>query len=174
MIPKYLKDSAAFDSFRLTLKQIPCSHCHSTDNLICHGFLRGYGVGSNLIIRGWRIFCSNRKRRLGCGKTIPILLSQHLYRRTVTASLLTLFLKNIHNGFSLTRSWPACSHTVECASHLWRSWEKIQFQIRSRLSTVAAPPSSSLIDHLKQTIEHFFSCFGSVADFQEHFQDSFL
>jgi hypothetical protein len=58
------------------LKLTPCSHCRQTGALIGHGLLRGYAErSSDVVVRGRRIFCSNRDQRPGCGRTFSVLLS---------------------------------------------------------------------------------------------------
>lgn len=174
MIPSYLRSLTCFDSFGLTLKGISCPHCHGVGALIRHGFLRGYGEGSRRIQRGWRIFCSNRQLRRGCGHTHALLLADYLYRRSVTASTLTRFLKNLLAGLSLYAAWPVCPQGVECGLRLWRCWKASQPRIRSLLCPVATAPASLQTNPLLQTVEHLLSLFPCVQDFHLRLQKSLL
>jgi len=66
----FVGSAVAFDEYRTHLKSVSCPHCRAVDNLNRHGFLRGYAEeGSDRVVRCWRIFCSNRGRRRGCGRT---------------------------------------------------------------------------------------------------------
>ncbi len=170
----YLQSPQCFESYRLKLKQISCPHCHGVGFLIRHGFLRGYGSGSEIIRRGWRLFCSNRQRRRGCGRTHGVLLAEYLARRSVTASVMTGFLKNRMTGLSLTASWPICTQGVECAMRIWGAWKKFQAAIRCALCSLCCAPASAQRNPLLQTAEHLFFLFPSVSDFQLHFQKPFF
>ncbi len=174
MNPSYLQSLACFQSFRLTLKRIACPHCRGVGALIRHGFLRGYGEGSRRIQRGWRIFCSNRQLRRGCGHTHALLLADYLYRRSVTAGTLTGFLKNLLSGLSLHAAWPMCPQGVECGLRLWRTWKCSQTRLRSLLCPVAPVPASLQTNPLLQTLEHLLGLFPSVQDFHLRLQKSLL
>lgn len=174
MTLSYLKDLACFESYRLTLTQSACPQCHAVGFLIRHGFLLGYGFGSEIIQRGWRIFCSNRQRRRGCGRTHALLIAKYIYRRSVTTSTVTGFLKNLLTGFSLAQAWPVCAQSIECARQIWRAWKRSQTRIRSLLCSLAPAALSHQSNPFVQTLEHLFNLFGSVSHFQLHFQKALL
>ena len=52
-------------------------------------------------VRGQRVFCSNRGRRGGCGRTFALVLAEVLPRHTVTAPLLWRWLVSWLAGLSL-------------------------------------------------------------------------
>lgn len=171
MKQRYVENLDDFKSFSLKLPQEPCPHCRQQGYLIRNGTLKGYGKDAiERIIRGWRIYCSNRNRRKGCGRTFPVMLSDFLPRRQVTATILNLFLSNLLRGLSVALAWPPCSHGVECAYKLRRLLTRNPFQLRTLLFSKARAPDHPDPSPLMQTLAHLFSCFKSVAAFHLHFQ----
>jgi hypothetical protein len=142
--------------------------------------LRGYGEGTaEKIRRGWRVYCSNRGRKTGCGKTYAVLLAIHLYRRIVGAGRLWGFLKEILSGKKIGQAWEtvASPFCLETGYKLWAGFLRNQSAIRVALHAVAAPARSDR-DPILQTIEHMRAVFPRadcpVVAFQQSFQRSFL
>jgi hypothetical protein len=180
-VASYVADTAHFDQCRRDLKQTHCPHCHQVGFLICHGFLRGYGQHpTQKIQRGWRVFCSNRAKREGCGRTHGILLAHVLRRRTVSASVVWSFFERVLSGLNLHAAWRTVggAFCAECAYRLWNAWEGAQTWIRSRLCRVATPVASSADHFLLHTLEHLRRAFGTaqnpISAFQLHFQKPFF
>lgn len=178
---RYVSSVVEFEKYRTQLKSVPCPHCHSVGNLNRHGSLRGYGdQGSEKVQRGWRILCSNRYRRKGCGHTYSVLLADFLKRRIVTASRLWKFLEGILSGLSIKTAWekiapPFC---LEYGYRLWRKFRDLQSEIRSLLCRKSDPKLSSLKNPFLQTLQHLQNVFSSsscpISAFQIHFQQPFL
>lgn len=178
---RYVSSVVEFEKYRTQLKFLPCPHCHCVGNLNGHGFLRGYGDrGSERVQRGWRIFCSNRHRRKGCGRTYSVLLANFLKRRTVTACRLWKFLDGILSGLSIKTAWEkiASPFSLECGYRLWKKFRSLQSQIRSLLCRKGDPKFSSSKNPLLQTLEHLRDVFSSsscpISAFQFHFQTPFF
>jgi hypothetical protein len=176
----YVTTQAEYDKFREKLKESVCPRCSAVGCLIRHGYLRGYGeTAVETIQRGWRVFCSNRGRKQGCGGTYAILLAHHLYRRLVGASRLWTFLKGILAGASVKSAWEAgtASFSLEAGYKLWASYLRNQSAIRVRLHSLARPVSSAVAPAL-QTIAHLNAAFPQadcpVTAFQRWFQSPFL
>lgn len=178
----YVADSAEFDCHRDRLKLRPCPHCRAVGYLVRHGYLRGYGDHcSEKIRRGWRVFCSNRGKRDGCGKTYAVLLSTCLYQRRVDAGRLWNFLRAILEGASRQHAWEtvAASFCMETGYKLWASFIRNQSHLRSFLHRWVKPvamdsivaPTLQLIAHLKAAFPRS-SC--PAASFQNTLQQAFL
>lgn len=178
----YVADAEAFDGHRDRLKLRPCPHCRAVGFLICHGFLRGYGDHcSEKIQRGWRVYCSNRGRKSGCGRTYAVLLSICLFHRRVGAERLWNFLRAILGGVSRQPAWErvAAPFCVETGYKLWASFIRNQSHLRSFLHRRVKPvalerivaPALQLIAHLKAIFPRS-SC--PVASFQNTLQQAFL
>ncbi|PTY02982.1 hypothetical protein DB346_07675 [Verrucomicrobia bacterium LW23] len=139
-----------------------------------HGYLRGYDVEAQVVaeaggdlasarmVRGWRVFCSNRRRRAGCGRTHPVLRAGVLWGRVATALLLWKFLLQmlLQAGTGAGRAaskapcvataWrlACCNHVVPplsgaCGCRLWRVWRWAQPWIRSCLCRRGTSPPVS-------------------------------
>jgi hypothetical protein len=183
MRPKtlYVSTQAEFDKHKETLKQMPCPMCRAIGNLNRHGYLKGHGEKANdEVRRGWRIFCSDRNCRTGCGKTYSILTACFLYRRMVDAKRLWLMLCGVLRGLSRKAAWEKVSYPfcLETGYRLWDAFKTGQTFIRTALLRAGSPPKmASLVPDL-QVIEHLRSTFADsdcpVSDFQARFQAPFL
>jgi hypothetical protein len=178
---RYVASAEDFAAYRQRLKFQSCPHCHTVGDLIGHGYLRGYGAqGSERIRRGWRIFCSDRGRRQGCGRTHSILLAQFAPRRLVTAEILFRFLQAIRRGLTRKAAWErlAAPWTLQTAYRLWQEFAQRQAPLRSLLCRQTPPPACLASNPLFQLVDHLASAFPKaacpIATFHLHFQQSFL
>lgn len=177
----YVSTEADFDKCMEKLKQSPCPRCRVVGCLIRHGYLWGKAEkGNQSVKRGWRVYCSRRGRRRGCGKTRSIRLAGTLSRRMVDARRLWGLLLGVRDGLCRYAAWqkvasPFCVHT---GYRLWEAWIRSQSFIRSTLCRVAAPPLVKSGDSFADLLGHLRAVFpGSdcpVADFQVRFQTAFL
>lgn len=100
-----------------TVKSEPCRHCKKNGHLKSHGALRGIHISEpKMVIRGIRIYCSNRYSNMGCGRTFSVLFSSMLPALTVRAKHLSLFFKALL--------------TVNCVHAAWHS-SRIPYSLRS-------------------------------------------
>lgn len=176
----YVSTQAEYDKHKEKLKAMACPKCRAVGCLIRHGHLRGYGeAAAETIQRGWRVFCSNRGQKQGCGGTYAILLAHHLYRRLVGARRLWTFLMGILTGSNIKSAWEAVASafSLETGYKLWARYLRSQSAIRVRLHALCVPVKSAL-DPLRQTIAHLKAAFPHaacpVASFQIAFQRPFL
>lgn len=175
-----LEDVAAFFS---RLKLLICPHCKCIGFLIRHGYLRGNAEdhGTAIIKRGCRVFCSNRNRRNGCGRTFSILYSKFIKNRTVTAKTVSRFLSNIAKGKNLLRAFTETGSSFVASScyRVFNRFKLAQARIRTLLMSALPPPDGvGLLDPVVQTILHLNSVFPlsscPVSAFQSRFQVSFI
>jgi len=179
----YVNSSAEYDKHKQALKHVLCPKCGVMGCLIRHGYLRGYGDGcAEKIQRGWRVYCSNRGLKKGCGKTYSILLAIHLYRRLVNAGRLWEFLKGVLDGSSIKKAWEkvASPFGLETGYKLWASFIRNQSHVRAHLHRLDKPvhfparvsePALQLILHLQSAFRPS-AC--PAASFQTVFQRAFL
>jgi hypothetical protein len=177
----YVSTHAEYDKHKEKLKQTPCPRCRVIGCLIRHGYLWGKAdQGSQRPKRGWRIFCSDRDRRKGCGKTYSILLARTLRHRMVDAHRLWRLLRGVVEGLSLYAAWdkvasPFCTHT---GYRLWQAFTRSQSLIRSMLWRAGRPPGTTCRDSRGELMRHLRAVFPTsvcpVADFQVRFQTGFL
>jgi hypothetical protein len=176
----YLHDAAALDTFHQNLKLRSCPSCAQTGFLIFHGPLVGYGgQGSERQKRGHRVFCSNRQRKRGCGKTFSVLLSLLIKARIIPAALVVSFISRVLAGTCRQAAWFSSVHgfSLESGYRIWRDWMAGQSYLRTWLCRKIPPPQEAR-DGLAQTWDHLRRAFAGrpcpIAAFQEHFQQPFF
>ena len=177
----FIASAVEFEVYRLKLKSVSCPHCHAVGYLIGHGYLRGYNDGKpEKEVRGWRIFCSNRHRRRGCGHTHSILQSQWIYQRCVSAKRIWQLLQAILGGLRVHAAWQRTRgcFSLKCGYRLWRAFFLSQSAIRSLLCRTSHPATLPEQKPYLQTIAHLRDVFirsdCPVSAFQEYFQRGFL
>jgi hypothetical protein len=147
-----------------------------------HSLLRGNDPDqpSAESVRGQRVFCSNRGKRGGCGRTFSLLLADVLPRHTFTASRVWSWLVELLAGLSVKAAAEKLRLPFALES-VYRLGRKLRQQLthwRTRLCREQPPPASGWTDPLLQTVEHFQCVFaGEVcppAAFQLRFQQSFV
>lgn len=183
MLPGFYRRESEFHTVHLRLKQQPCPHCKRTGALILHGYLHGYDLTkvNKRMIRGHRIFCSNRNRRRGCGRTFSVVLAVLLKRFVVQTSHLWSFLRNIVDGMNTFQAFNTDKIPLSRTS-IYRLYKRVYFHqssIRSLLLKRSAPPRDiQQRNPLIKTIRHIQLAFkrrtNPPAAFQYHFQRSFL
>jgi hypothetical protein len=178
----YVRDTAALQTFHRNLKLRACPHCRQTGFLIFHGALIGYGLSAHAReFRGQRIFCSNRFRKAGCGRTFSVLFSLLLKARMIPARLVVGFISRVLAGAGRKVAWHSMPHSfsLESGYRLWRDWVAGQTHLRGWLCRkIPAPPRPMAGDPLAETWRHLQRAFAGrpcpVAAFQEHFQQPFF
>ncbi len=177
----YVTSPEEYDNHKGKLKFVPCPYCRAVGYLIGHGYLRGRGEGaSDEVRRGWRVFCSSRNRRKGCGRTYCVLLAQFMSRRMVSSAKLWHLIDGIRKGLSVKAAWEKVSSPfcLETGYRLCHAFARSQTFIRSLLLRAGALPKFSSAEPLLQVIEHLRALFPQsacpVADFQIRFQTAFL
>ena len=84
-----------------SLKQLRCPLCGAAETLNRHSKLQGNDPDTNCggqVQRGQRVWCSNRGRRGGCGRSVSIFLAEVLPRHTVRAPALWSLLDRLLAG----------------------------------------------------------------------------
>jgi len=130
-------------------------------------------------VRGQRVFCSNRGRRGGCGKTFSIFLADTLPRHTLTATLLWQWLIQKLAGLSGKAAAEKANlpFALETVYRVGRKLRGSLDGLRTLLFGKQAPPASVQADPVLQSVEHLQSVFPQEcppAAFQLHFQVPFL
>ena len=151
--------------------------------LIMHGYLYGYDEVCNEygMTRGRRIFCSNRNKRTGCGRTINLLKSIIIKSFTITASAISRFLDNIIKGFNILTAFRLLNLKAGKSTpyRLFERFRSRQPEIRTVLYKIIKPSDNMPHDDpALQTIEHlgkaFINCECAVSSFQYTSQISFF
>jgi len=179
--PRFVADEAHLANFLAGLKLITCPHCGCAETLNAHGPLRGYMErSSELVLRGWRVYCANRGRRAGCGRTFSALFSEVLWGFVMRAETLLRFVLEVLGGASRASAWRRGSSGFSLRSgyRLWKRLSAEQPRLRSLLCRHTPPvpstssePLQALRLHLEAALPQAESLFAS---FQLHFQQPLL
>jgi hypothetical protein len=172
---RFVRDEPALAGVLLDLKLTCCPHCRRTGALIGHGLLRGYAEqASELVVRGRRVFCSDRGQRPGCGRTFSVLLSTVLYGFVVRSLTLFRFADAVLNGLTRRTAWLSTLHAVlslSSAYRLWRRLHEAQSPLRTGLSVEVPAPVCSAREPLAQVFAHLGTVVGaSDTDLLEAYQ----
>jgi hypothetical protein len=165
-----------------SLKQQRCPRCGKIETLNRHSLLRGNdpAQASGQVVRGQRVFCSNRGQRGGCGGTFSLVLADVLPRHTLNASLVWRWLVEVLAGLSIKAAAEKLRlpFALETVYRLRRGLQRSLDLMRTRLCREQPPPASTNTDPLLQTVEHLRTVFPDsecpLAAFQLHFQRPFL
>jgi len=171
------------------LKQQRCPHCGKFGTLNRHSLLsgKGFGIQCQRLPRGQRVYCSNRRRKRGCGRTFSIYLCTTLPRHGVDALTLSRLLAGLLGGLSLK-----CAAESLRAPFALETFYHLRKRLRLRMDALRAlllrqtgpPPPCGRADPFLHTLAHLRAAFradvpdggraGSCAWFQLHFQRPFL
>lgn len=182
------------DEFLLNLKITQCPHCKKVGTLNRHGVLRGYDENNlkQKTIRARRVFCSNRYRADGCGRTFSVWIADKVKRLFLSADQLWAFLKQVNATNSKRRAFEKLNSSMnESAPYrIWLRFQKAQSSIRTALASVCLPPkpvcpppeidSTQLTDRpADNTLAHLSEAFAGhrlnpIAAFQLAFQTFFI
>ena len=167
------------------LKQTSCPHCKIVGTLIRHGVLTGFDDSNpqRQAIRARRIFCSNRYRRRGCGRTFSVWLAHTIRRQSLSARTLWWFLQR-----AVTGSIAAAIRTTNCRrsertfQRIWKRFDRAQSAIRTALLGRGPPPAFAAEPFHRpvaaQVLAHLQATFPSddcpIAAFQQAMQVFFI
>ena len=167
-LPRYYKDETDFSKIQKNLYRYQCPHCLHFGYLILHGYLTGY-IDSALVNKqrtGHRVFCSNRYRKRGCGRTICVTPATHMHGSSYSTNLIWMFLCLIHKGFNISQSHRrlnACC-TISWAFNILRRIKQNLPRIRSGLLYYRGPPNHDGDSEIIHTIAHLIHCFPNASN----------
>jgi hypothetical protein len=151
------------DDLLAKLKMILCPHCMRVGALIKHGFLRGYDPNHlrNKTVRAARVFCSNRRRATGCGRTFSVWIAQRIKHLFLSAESLWQFLKAAVDSGNKLQAFRNlnCGLSDSAAYHIWRRFSNAQPAIRTALIGLCKPPQMVSDCPAKLTLAHLAEAF---------------
>lgn len=165
------------------LKTMACPHCKQVGSLIRHGFLRGYDQEQlrGKTVRARRVFCNNRQRAAGCGRTFSVWIADKIKRLFLTADSLWEFLQQaVRTGNKLQAFRSLESRLSDSAAYrIWKRFDKAQSAIRTALNTLCKPPQIASKQPAELTLAHLLAAFdqhplGPIAAFQVTLQTFFV
>lgn len=125
------------------LKHTSCPHCNTVGALIRHGTLSGFDdrTPPRITIRARRIYCSNRYRRRGCGRTFSVRLAHTIRRLSLSTRTLWGFLRRaVSAGIASAIRDTNCPRSDRTLQRIWRRFDRAQSAIRTALLTRGPPP----------------------------------
>jgi hypothetical protein len=132
-------------TFAERLKQMRCPHCKVVGTLIRHGSLHGCDENHHKQLRAWRVFCSNRNARPGCGRTFSVWLADRIRRLSLSAGALWQFLQAALAGSILAAGRALnCKLNERTWQRLWNRFNLAQSKIRTALCGCGPPPQPPL------------------------------
>jgi len=171
------------DAVLVTLKTAACPHCKKVGNLIRHGVLRGNDENHSRekSVRAYRIFCSNRNRATGCGRTFSVWMADKIKRLFLTADSLWAFLKQaVLSGNKMQAFRSLKSGLSDSAPYrIWKRFHEAQSAIRTALCPLCRPPDIASQRPAELTLAHLETTFerhslNPIAAFQVTLQTSFV
>jgi hypothetical protein len=178
---RFVSDESHLENFLTRLKLLTCPHCGRAETLNAHGPLRGYVErGSEFVVRGWRVYCANRGRRRGCGRTFSALLAEVLWGFVTRAETLLGFVLEVLGGASRATAWRRVSSgsSLRNGYRLWKRLSEEQPRLRSLLCRHTPPVSSESREPLQALRRHLEAALPQAeplfASFQVRFQQPLL
>lgn len=160
------------------LKGEACPHCGKHGTLNRHGWLLGSeesGQGKEAR-RGRRLYCSNRGKRRGCGRTVSVRPANLLRGMRTRSGPLWQYLRRVMSGESVCRAWEGLERvfSLESAYRYRRRLRQGQYRIREILCRERAPPCGAA-GGAEVMLAHLEGVLGRSGDllsrFQLHFQE---
>lgn len=166
------------------LKMTPCPHCKQVGSLIRHGFLRGYDQEHqrHKTVRATRVFCSNRNRSTGCGRTFSVWMADKIRRLFLGADSLWAFLTQAaasNNKLAAFRKLDSCL-SDSAPYRIWKRFSQAQTTIRTALAGLCPPPKTASDNPAQLTLAHLQQAFqkqhglSPIAAFQATLQSFFI
>jgi hypothetical protein len=157
----FVQDSDELEKFYRSVKLEACPFCKHTGTLNRHSVMFGNDPERNTgsIARGQRVFCSDRGRRGGCGRTFPVFFAWVLPRHSFSATLIWRAIDKWLSGLSVRASWLPVKTPLALDSfyHLLQRLRRRIGDLRTILSAAGRPPESGHSDALLQTFEHMLA-----------------
>jgi hypothetical protein len=183
LAPWFYRSEEEWNTIAERLKLTPCPHCQSVGTLIRHGSLFGFDDSSpqRKTLRARRIFCSNRGRRPGCGRTVSVWMASKLRRSSLTTGSLWRFLQRVVAG-SLAAAMRAdpCARSQRSWQRIWQRLELGQSRIRTALHGRSPPPTGpprvGCRADIAQVLDHLQAAFPNdpITTFQQTTRSFFL
>lgn len=166
--PWFYRDEQDWNAIVERLKHTSCPHCKTVGMLIRHGTLTGFDDRNppRQTIRARRIYCSNRYRRRGCGRTFSVRRADTIRRLSLTTRTLWAFLQRAVAGSIATAIHATnCRRSDRTLQRIWRRFDRGQSAIRTALLSRSPPPelpaepnrrpaAAQVLAHLRSAFPH--------------------
>lgn len=121
------------------LDLVQCAHCQRSRQLVSHGFIRKKRVGAEPEAVGKRVFCSNRHRHTGCGRTTQLYLDATVrYLHHAGATVVT-FMLSLLAGIRIEQAYIGATG-AGTARNAYRWLARLTAQLACYRSLAHRPP----------------------------------
>lgn len=178
----YYPDLSAIEQQTTQLDNEPCRHCGQTQ-LMSHGYQYKKQAGAEPMAVGKRVFCSNRNRRTGCGRTMRLYLDSTVRYLHYAGAQVVLFVFALMAGMTAQQAYCRATGTAD-PRRAWRWLDRLHAQLSCYRSLAHQPPLPDapvatrparwglLASTFRQLAQHFGEPL--CAQYQRHTQHSFL
>ena len=135
----YYSNIQAIEQQTSQLDNESCRHCGRTHQLVSHGFVYKKRLGGDPLAVGKRVFCSNRHRRPGCGRTMRLYLDAALRGLHYAGAQVVAFVFALMSGSTVRQAYAHATGRHE-ARHAWRWLDKLQVRLSGYRSLAHRPP----------------------------------
>jgi hypothetical protein len=172
---RFFDDFECLDRFTLSLdcldETVQCPHCSKSHYLVSHGVIYKQRSMDRREAIGKRIFCSNRYRRSGCGRTIQLHVKHAIPALHYGAAQVFMFLSCLLMTWSVKAAYHAATGQSQ-TRHAWRWLNKLMRNLMDfrgvvdrRLDTFTTDVKHRCrrLQLLLPTVEHVFLNFPDEA-----------
>jgi hypothetical protein len=108
----YYPSLSAIEQQTMQLYEVACRHCQKTGQLISHGFIYKKQLGTDPVTMGKRVYCSNRHKHTGCGRTIQLDLDQTVRYLHSTGAAVVAFVLSLIAGVPIQQAYQGATGTA--------------------------------------------------------------
>jgi len=135
----YYPNLHAIEQQTMQLEHSQCAHCKQTQQLVSHGFIRKKRVGAEPEAIGKRVFCSNRNKRTGCGRTMQLYLDSTIRYLHYAGGCVAAFVSSLIAGITIRRAYYHATGTTT-PRHAYRWLKRLCAQSSVYRSLAHRPP----------------------------------
>lgn len=123
----YYSSLQAIEQQTMQLAQVPCLHCQQTHHLVSHGFIYKKRSRAEPEAVGKRVFCSNRNRHTGCGRTVQLYLASLIRYLHYAGARVVSFVALLMQGMSIDYAYRQATDAAS-ARHAYRWLHQLDAQ----------------------------------------------
>ncbi|MBI1889498.1 MAG: hypothetical protein HYS18_02500 [Burkholderiales bacterium] len=183
----YYSSLQAIEQQTMQLDDEPCRHCRQSHHLISHGFIRKKRSGAEPEAVGKRVYCSNRNRHTGCGRTVQLYIDSTIRYLRHAGECVVAFALSLIKGLTIQYAYHAATgtdadtprnayrwlHRLSAQLSVWRSLaHKPPLQDAGANAAAHAGPRQLLTSTFAALLQHFGQPL--CAHYQRHTQRPFL
>lgn len=159
MFYRFFSSTAEIFKFFESISILQCPHCMKSGFFKRHSKI--YRIFNKSEFNGQRLFCSDRGKNKGCGKTIPILLATYLPSTKFYVSYIWDFFKHYSCDKTIISSWEEAGYNAYVKSP-YKFVQKIKqsfSKTKTLLSSICKPPVAQYSKSIFVIYNHLIKAF---------------